>query len=281
MRIRAIALLILTALSLVSCTQPATSGGKPRKVSVRSVVSLSPNVTELLSLFTTSILTGRTKSCNFPLNLDAPVVCDVKPDYEQIAGIHPQVIVYDASLFSDADISKLKTISNCDVMPMDVHSVDDLEKFLKEFGKKLGCETSFSEYMDKIRVGLINNKNPSITKKPHVIVLMGSASESYYAAGKNTFIADVLRKCNADYIGPEAPNFVPINTEELVASQPDLIITSSHKEEILKDARLANTPAVKNGLVYQANGDVLLRIGSRINQLVDVLGPVIETAGNQ
>ena len=113
MRARAFLFALLGMLLALGGCQPATviGGGIPPTKRYRTIASLSPSTTEIVaSNIYTITLVGKTAQCNYPtMKVGVPIVMNgVKPNYERLAQIRPMAIVYDESLFTQADIDKLK-----------------------------------------------------------------------------------------------------------------------------------------------------------------------------
>ena len=102
---------IVLAIGLFGCGPQKPTVDLPlRPKKYQSVVSLSPNLTELiLSDANAEVLKGRTQSCDWPPSMvkAIPVVASVKPNMEAIQQIKPDLIVCDTSLYSKDDIAKL------------------------------------------------------------------------------------------------------------------------------------------------------------------------------
>jgi hypothetical protein len=79
MRKHTVGFIALALVTLFGCSQPKTFGGVPRKVVYKTIVSLSPSATEVLSNSTIK-LAGRTKADNYPITISSvPVYGDLKP----------------------------------------------------------------------------------------------------------------------------------------------------------------------------------------------------------
>ena len=259
--------------ALFGCQGAQTLGGTPAPKTYRKIVSLSPGTTELiLSFGQMDVVKGRTESCDFPESAkQIPIVASVKPNYEKLAAIKPDLVLYDATLTSEDDLEKVKQIGGVDVFGMEVHSLNEFIDWLYRFGTKTGTETMISEYVDKLQVA--RERAIATASKPaaKVAVLLGDPTSGYMIAGKNSFVADIVRASGAEAVGPEDKIFVPMNVEALLALDPDVIFTGGDAAKILQDPRLKTIKAVKNRKVARVNPDVLLRAGSRVDQLIRAL----------
>jgi iron complex transport system substrate-binding protein len=282
------AALLAVIMFLVGCANPQHSGGYLHPNPPKSVVSLSPSASELLGVnLPLGVLKGRTASCNFPGNvLEIDVVGDVKPNYEKIAALKPDLVVVDRSLYSDQEVEKLKDLK-LDVLVMDVQTVDQFQGFLELLGSRIDQPMKLSEYNDKIysirKVARSSPPNP----KPKVAILL--TGNGYMIAGRNSFYADCVRSAGGEPVGPESKRFEKANIEALIAWNPDIIVVGASPEKmvtdttgmyddapteadaVLQDARLKPIAAIRNGRVAAINQDILLRAGGRVDRLINNL----------
>lgn len=280
MRLSRVAVLAVALLALAGCEQKVVVGGKPAPKQINTVASLSPGTTEVISLYAERVnLVGKTAACNYPTDFpEVPVVVDVKPDYEKLAQIKPDLIVYDASLYGEADIAKLDQLG-IETWKMDVRTVDEFIDWLQRTGSKMESEIKFGEYADKIYSTRQLAMGRAQGKKPKVAVLMGDPGTSYMIAGQGSFVADVIRASGGDPVGPDARNFVAVNPETLVTQAPDIIVTNGEPDMMLKDPQLRGTPAAKTRAIVGVAGDVLLRTGQRVDTLIDNLSKYFQGWG--
>jgi ABC-type Fe3+-hydroxamate transport system substrate-binding protein len=264
---------------LVGCNQVSKVSIPERKEPIQRVVSLSPSTTELIADTNDSeLLAGRTQSCDYPTGLDkVPIVCSVKPDYEKIAQVKPQVIVYDSSLFAANEVEKLKQIPGAQVFEFKSTDLKTFYDSLARLGAAIGGERRYSEYADKIQKA-INTAAALKTNPPaKIAILMGDEGEALYWDGVDSFRSQLLKEIGAEPVGAAGSQFVPANIEALIAANPDSIITTGKSQAILNDPRLKSIKAVQSGKVFALNPDAVLRAGSRIDKFVLTLGQIAWT----
>lgn len=268
--LRSVSLLLLVALGLGACQPKQIVGGKPGP-RITSVVSLSPSTTEVLvaaAAFTN--LVGRTAACNYPEFVkNAQVVANVKPDYEKIARLKPDLVLYDRSLYSEDDVRKIEELG-VRTMEMNVRSVDGFVDFLYRLGATIGRETSVSEYADRILDACEQARAEEYARRPRVAIVLGGEG-GYLIAGTDTFQADVLRRVGVEAVGPEGPSFSPLNVEAFIRLDPDVVVSGGSAARILADPRFRTVRAVREGRVIDVPEDVLLRAGARVDSLISNL----------
>ncbi|MCW5941372.1 MAG: ABC transporter substrate-binding protein [Fimbriimonadaceae bacterium] len=291
------------AFALVGCNpQPnVIIGGKdgPR---YERIVSLSPSATELIARYANwRKMKGRTQACDYPSYVSSvPVVASVKPDYEKIAEIKPDFIVYDADLYSEQDVERIKQLGAKEVFVFKANTIADFKKEVMLFAAQVAGESNASKYVDQITNAEETAASDALPKKPRAVILMGNPG-AYWAAGKGSLMADIVAKAGGELVGPEGSRYAPVNTEALIGMNPDVILVvggsadegmlavevkanekvpdtapkpvskGEEAEPVLKDPQLQSTAAVKNKYVYGLAADVATRRGSRVNDLIDAM----------
>lgn len=281
---RAVPILLAALALLGGCgTKATTVGGQARTKQYASVVSLSPSATEIFGgLGATGILKGRTAACDYPEYFvrSVPVVAQVKPDYESIAAIKPDLVVYDADLYNEADIAKIKELG-AETIALDAPDPKRLEAQVQSLATKLGFETAASTYVDKIEVARqVNAANPPPRPVKAAVLLSGGM-----AAGTESFLAAAMKDSGATLVGPSGTKFAALDAEAMIAAAPDVIFVPVDKTDpagatravaaVEKDPRLATLPAIRNKKVIPFDDDVLLRKGYRVDKLLDGLHTAI------
>lgn len=283
---RGLPLLLLLSLGLAGCAnQTANVPLKVRDREYRRVVSLAPGATEVVAaiLYKTDALVGRTQACNYPeTSISAkPVVATVKPDYEKIKELAPDFIIYDATLYSDADIAKLKE-TGATLFGLKAKSIDQFSVQMFELANFIGTASQVSDYVDKIHGEAAEAQGDAHDPQRKVAVVMPGANGNHMIAGTDSFVADEVRSACGEPVGPQADKFVPLTPETLVSLNPDVIIVPASSstdaksaETILKDPRFKTVTAVKEKRVGAILGDVLLRTGARVDKCIAALSGII------
>lgn len=257
---------------LTGCQTSTAVGGRPHERPIQSIVSLSPSTTEITGNFVRSDkLKGRTSSDNFPMTISAvPIVGDVKPNYEAIAQIKPDLIVYDETLYNESDVAKIKELG-IETLVLDANTVAEFIDWLYRYGARTGSETNMADYVDRIEAERARAKGGALDPQPQVAILMGDSPADLMIAGLKTFQADVVREAGGNPVGPEAEQYVPLNVEQLIALKPNVILTTGNPDAILRDPRLSSLPAVQSKRVARVTPDIMLRRGARLDMLLKTL----------
>ncbi|MCX7799103.1 MAG: helical backbone metal receptor [Fimbriimonadales bacterium] len=267
MRIRWAALVALLLFAF-GC-QPEPNKIQPPKVATK-VASLSPSLTEIVTVYgRTDILVGRTASCNYPpyIGKTAVVMSGIKPDYEKVASVKPELVVYDSDILSEADMAKFQELG-IPTFGLKANDIDEFERELFRLGSLIGTETRTSDYVDKIEAAraLARVQKPQ-TPPTVAIVLPGSGTE-HMVAGTQSFLAKVFAECGARVLGPESAKFEPLNAETLIQQDPDFVFVAGEPALFLQDARFKGLKAIRERHLFGLNPDVALRKGSRLDTLI-------------
>ena len=254
----------------------AIVGGKSRPKEYRAVISLSPSVTEVFGAMSkTEVLKGRTASCNYPALVQRlPVVAGVKPDYELLAKIKPDLIVYDKDLYNASDIAKLKEICP-DQFVFEAGTVDAFTKEATALSAMVGAETNMSTYVDKIYQARQIAQSGGPAKKPKVAMLMAGQGSEHMIDGVDSFQADEFRASGGDPVGPKGTLFATLSPEVLIQADPDFIITAGDPAGFLKDSRFKDLRAVKENHVFGLNADIALRRGGRVDVFIQNVSNIL------
>lgn len=273
----------LLALVLGCSTNEKIIGGKDNQNQARTIASLSPGTTEIVaSKLITAQLYGRTESCNWPPSVTnfsppIPVVMNgIKPNYEQIAGLRPDLVIYDGALFSQQDIDKFKDL-NITTFKIDANTLEEFYTQLYRLGTATHNESNINDYVNAMRLAEERGRVP-IEPKPKAAIIMPGQGSEHYLAGTESFQADMVRKCGADVVGPKGTTFMPANVEELVSMNPDVIISAGDPTPLTKDPRLQSISAIKSKRVFSFNADVIARRGARVDR---VMGQIIDMLRKQ
>lgn len=249
-----------------------------------SVVSLSPSATELIASMAFSVkLVGRTASCNFPPSVvgsaqmpGVPIVAQVKPDYEKIKAANPGLVVYDKSLYNDQDIQQIKALG-IDTFEFQALTIEGFEKEVLQLSQMLAVESTASEYVDKIETEARAAQAEKLNPMPKVAFIMPGSNGQHLIAGTKSFQADVVRVGGGTLVGPDSDRFVPINAEELIQLNPDMILTAGAPDALMSDPRLKSLTAVAKVHVRGMDQDIAVRRGYRVQNLISLVHRALQS----
>ena len=213
---------------------------------VRRIVSLAPSLTETIyALGLQDRLVGDTDYCDYPPDAQkkTKVGGAINPSLEQIAALHPDLVLMTKGL------NRLETVHSLDTLGIpsyatDPHTVDEIVTSSKNLADVLGAPEVGAAVAGDMqrRLAALQER---IRVFPAKRVLFAVWTEPLISIGKDTFIADALRRAGAVSIVDSSQDWPQVNLEEVARLQPDfLIFAASHSETVPRDVEaLANLPA--------------------------------------
>lgn len=280
--VRAALLILFAALLALGCNSNngPVLGGKARPKVYSKVVSLSPSTSETYFAHQKyENLIGRTAACDWPYTMaSVPIVAQVKPDYEKIAQLKPNMILYDKELYTDADIAKIKALG-IETFEWDPKDLNQYRDQLINLTLLLGGETNTSLYLDKVyqqeesaKARYADSPEGKANKQLTMALIIPGANGQHMWDGVDSFQANCLRAVKVEPVGPAGNRFVPLDAEALIKADPDrIILAGENLNDFLNDARFASLKAVKNNGVLGIKPGVALRRGGRVDIFIEAL----------
>jgi iron complex transport system substrate-binding protein len=204
---------------------------------VRRVVSLAPSLTETIyALGLQDRLVGDTDYCDYPAEAQkkAKVGGAINPSIETIASLHPDLVLVTKSL------NRLETVHTLEGLGIpsfatDPHTVDEIISSTEKIAEVMGTPEagkSVAEDMEK-HLGVLKEQLSGIPLRRVLFVVW---TEPLISIGKDTFIADALRRAGAVSIVDSEQSWPQTNLEEVVRLQPEyLVFASSHSQSVTRD----------------------------------------------
>jgi iron complex transport system substrate-binding protein len=263
--------LVLAAIvlgTLVGCQPPKQIGGEMLQKRYANIVSLSPNTTEVAFMLGLQ-LKGRTAACNYPKASvsSLPIVCELKPDYEKIAALETQLLIFDRDLFSKAEVEKMKQ-TKADIFELGGNTVEEFLKDGYRLAAMTGAESTFQDAVDRLNREISVSEAEEINPRPTLAVILPGEGGKHYIAGSKSIQADIVKKIGADIVGPDSEKFEPLSPEFLIEKNPTAILTAGKTAGFLADKRFSGLEAIKNLRIFGLDQDIVVRRGSRMEAFV-------------
>lgn len=280
-----------------SSTQPATPAEATHEVvdefgrTVRvplvpsRIISLAPSLTETIyALGVQDRLVGDTDFCDYPPDAQkkTKVGGAINPNLEEIAALHPDLVLV------TKEINRMDTLRALDTLGIpayatDARTVDDILITTQKLADLLGVPEAGKTLTSDLRARLAALHN-NLQTTPPTRVLFVVWTEPLMSVGKQTFIADAIRKADAVSIVDSAQDWPQISLEEVARLQPEyLVFAASHSDAGTRDFdALVNRPgwrildAVRNrhfAVISDAVNRPAPRIVSAIEDLARQLHP--------
>lgn len=252
---------------------------------VLRIVSLAPSLTETIyALGLQDRLVGDTDYCDFPADAQkkTKVGGAINPSLEVIAHLKPDLVLVTRHLNS------LDTVHSLDALGIpsyatDPRTVDEIISSTKQLSDVLGAPDAGAALVDDLQQRLTTLQQ-KIGSLPPRRVLFVVWNDPLISIGKDTFIADALRRAGAVSIVDSSQSWPQVNLEEIVHLQPEfLVFANSHSEAEPRDFDVLtvrpgwrNLNAVRErhfAVISDAVNRPAPRIVSAIEQLAQQLHP--------
>jgi len=199
---------------------------------VTRIVSLAPSVTETIyALGLQDRLVGDTDYCDYPPEAQKKqkVGGAINPSLEEIAHLRPDVVLVTKHL------NTLDTVHSLDALGIpsyatDPRNVDEIVASAKRLGEVLGAAESGAALAEDLqrRLDVLRQKIGALPPRRVLFVVW---TDPLISIGKDTFIADALRRAGAVSIIDSKQDWPQVNLEEVAHLQPEvLVFAESHAE---------------------------------------------------
>jgi iron complex transport system substrate-binding protein len=237
----------------------------PREVN--RIVSLAPNLTEIVfALGDGNHLVGDTDFCDYPPEaLQKPHVGGpVNPNLEEVVALKPDLVVA-TSINRRETVNVLYRIGLPVYSVRDPHSVEEMITSVEHLGGALGMEKSATILAEDLR-GRLAALDRRLTGAMPRRVLFVVWTDPLISVGRDTFIADALRRAGGRSVVNTKAEWPHVSMEEIVRLQPEvLVFASAHAGNTQRDIdELRTRPGWKN-LAAMRNGNIVV-VSDAINR---------------
>jgi len=241
------------------------------------LISLLPSLTEsICALGKCSNLVGIDRFSNWPLSLQTlPQLGGISDsNLEGIVQLKPDLVLVDRS---SPIIARLEGLQ-IPVMAFDIKTMADEERALKKMDLALGSNESDRVWKQiQAEITRANKQLDGSQKNMRVYFEVNSAP---YAAGRTSFIGELLTRLELYNIIPESLGAFPkINPEFVVQAKPEIIMLSETRlPDIKKRPGWGTIPAIAQNRICAFNkeqSDILVRPGPRMGQAALILSQCV------
>jgi iron complex transport system substrate-binding protein len=267
---------------------PAPLDGSAPGLAARHVVSLAPNITEILfALGLGDRIVGVTDYCNYPpAAARLPKVGGfVNPNPEAILALHPDLVVATPNVGNRPFVERLMA-AGARVEVVQARDVSEIFPAIEAIAAACGAPAAGKELIAKLRADLAH-ESARVASLGRPKTLFCIQVEPLIAAGPGSYPADLLALAGAENVVPASAGTYPaLSLEEVIRSAPELIVQSlmdsrdgaSGSQSLLAFwGRWPSIPAVRTHRVRTLAGDLVLRPGPRVAQgvaaLIDLVHP--------
>lgn len=220
------------------------------------IISLAPSVTEVLFLLGAGErVIGVSNQCDWPEQAKSKLrIGDIlNPDAERILAAKPDLVIASTAGNDRAAVLKLASLK----LPVFVTAPRSIEGILattEAIGRITDCAGAGEALLRqmKTRLGTIRER---VSGLPPVRAFFITWFDPLLAPGRNTFETDILRQLRIDSITEDFSDYYPrVSLEQVLARDPDVIITVDHTGQPLPDLRdiagWSHLRAVRQNRIY-------------------------------
>ena len=246
------------------------------------IVSLAPNLTEILfALGLGDKIVAVSSDSDYPVQaaLKEKVGTFWQPNTEAIIAAKPDLVLT-LSFEQQKTVAETLKQLRINVLTLKIEKIDELLSAIRQIGTATGkleaadtLVADITERMNNLKLKLAQAQKPK--------VLWVIQTEPLRVAGRNTFVNELIQSAGGENaIGPTIQQYPSLGSEELLASDPQVIIQSAMGREDLSQQQLSaeafwakwpTLPAVKNKKIYVINPDTVLRLGPRFADGIELI----------
>lgn len=266
--------IVLLIVGLTGCSaNQVVFNQKVPPVHYSTYASLSPDATQL-GPFIGLKLIGRTAADTSNVeNLSVPVVANLKPDYELLAKLKPDLIVYDPSIYNASDIEKIKQLG-IPTFAITGNTVKQYIKTLYKLGSMTQSESQINGMVDHIYSQMDAAEGDPITQPHNTALIMPVPNSNPMIADTGSFYADLIRVSGGTPVGSDGHKFSTIDPESLLALNPDCIVIVGKPADaaaFMKDPRFAALKALKEGHIFSVHASYVLQRGANVFEAIKAI----------
>jgi iron complex transport system substrate-binding protein len=271
--------------------KPDKNDRKNQVESYHRIISLSPNVTEILfALGLGDKIVGVTRFCNYPPKAKGKMKVGgyLDPNYEAILSLKPDIVV----LLTEFESIK-SSLSELGIkyLEVDNKTVSEIMASIDYLGKQFGAEQQAKKMLAEMRSKIERIKQKtSRSVRPKVLIIVErtlgtGAIEDVYVAGKNTFYDELINMAGGiNAFGDEKIAYPIVSAEGIIHLNPEFIIdlipqldqTGLSATTLQKDwESLPQIDAVKNHQVHILSQDYAVIPGPRFILFLEDLARMI------
>jgi iron complex transport system substrate-binding protein len=266
--------------------------GQAGGVLPRRIVSLSPNLTEILyDIGAGERLVGVTDFCKFPpeARKKEKVGGWINPNYEKIISLKPDLVV--ALRFYGKNEETFRRLG----VPIEVLDCDTLAGILGAYdilGKRLGLQAGAEKAKERLEKRMEKIRRKARAREPVSVLFVigrtpGTLSQ-IYGVGPRNFLDEIIRAAGGRNVLRDSSAPYPIVSKEaLLRRDPEVIVdalpaSGAKPGEFAKEAavwgKMASLKAVINGNVYCFSDEDFMIPGPTLARLADYLSEIFEKA---
>lgn len=243
------------------------------------IVSLAPNITEILfSLKLGDKVVGVTDFCDYPEEArhKPKVGWLISPGIEKIISLQPDIVFATTEGNKPEIVDELERM-NIKTYVLNPHNINDVLKNISEIGNMTGQRSIARELVSLLTRRIESVKKSALKGRQKRVIYLVSINP-VISAGPGSFIHDLIITAGGINVLSDSPIRYPrIDMEEIILKDPEVIIAPDDMaQQILGwKKRWSGISAIRNGMVYPINPDIVSRPGPRIIDGLEMINEYI------
>jgi iron complex transport system substrate-binding protein len=245
----------------------------PRARPTRRVVSLAPNVTELLfAIGAGDQVVGVDRYSDQPAGrVEAlpRVGSDYEPSLETILGLAPDLVFLSRSANRRETAEALERLG-VPAFITETGTIAEVPRTMRDLGALTGHAAEAEAQLARLQAGLAAVR-ARVAGRPRPRVLVVVWPEPLYVAGRETFTDDLIEIAGGQNVAAAVRGYATFPLERVLAVAPEVIVLPSHAASGTGDAaaiaywsRWPSLPAVRDHQVFAIEDAVISRPGARL-----------------
>ncbi len=251
----------------------------PRVVPARRLVSLAPNVTELLfAIGAGAQVVGRDNYSDAPAGMVERIPklgTNYQPSLEKILALSPDVVFTSISANRRETVESLERLG-IPVFVTDTRGIADIDRTYVNLGALTGRTVDAEQQIARLRTGF-DSIRLRIAGKPRPRVLVVVWDDPLYVAGRGTFTHDLIELAGGSNVASDAVGFAKYPLERVLHAAPDVLVIPTHAQAGERTratkywSRWPQLPAVRTNRVHAVDDAVISRPGARLVEGAELL----------
>ena len=239
----------------------------------KRIISIVPSQSELLwDLGLRDELVGITKFCIHPHEMYKRIerVGGTKQlNLDKIRALKPDLIIGNKEENEQSQIIELQ--KEFPVWMSDIYNLDDALQMIELVGELVDQESKANVIKHTIEQSFLNL---SIGSKTALYLIW---NKPYMAAGRATFIGDVLHQMGLENVLKNHTRYPELSIEDIVSLQPELILLSSEPYPFKQDHMFELQIKLPHSKILLVDGELFSWYGSRLTKSVDYFNKILKT----
>ena len=239
------------------------------------IVSLAPSNTEILfALGLNDSIVGVTDWCDYPPEaLEKDSIGDFyPPNIEAIVAMEPDLVVA-ANIHKDEYVPQMESLG-LKVIVLDPKTVDEVIDAIAIAGEATGTEDAASQLAEDMqaRIDDVQSLVSGLSEEEIPRVFYVIWHDPLMTVGNDTLQDEVIQLAGGQNIFDDLSGYPVVDLETILDRDPQVIIVGSgHDVEqdatfqwVQNEARLRDTEAAREGMIFKIDADLVDRPGPRI-----------------